>query len=99
MTLCHSWGESPLIFTRDFVNRENRCRILSQKSLFTVTHTLFCISVLFGDDNTVNRIWLLRRNNQIDDANERKGWDFVIPRDLVWTVGWNKATIGFCVAR
>ena len=54
---------------------------------------------MFGDDNTVNRIWLLRRNNQIDDANERKGWDFVIPRDLVWTVGWNKATIGFCVAR
>ena len=36
-----------MIFTRDFVTRENHCRIaplVTKKSLFTVTHTLFFIS-------------------------------------------------------
>ena len=36
-----------MIFTRDFVTRENHCRIASlvtKKSLFTVTHALFFIS-------------------------------------------------------
>ena len=35
-----------MIFTRDFVIRENHCRIaplVTKKSLFTVTHTLFFI--------------------------------------------------------
>ena len=38
-----------MIFTRDFVTRENHCRIASlvtKKSLFTVTHALFFISSL-----------------------------------------------------
>ena len=26
---CHSWGDSAMIFTRDFVTRENHCRIAS----------------------------------------------------------------------
>ena len=43
----HSWGDLPMIFTRDFVTRENHWQITSlgtQKSLFTVTHALFFIS-------------------------------------------------------
>ena len=38
-----------MIFTRDFVTRENHCQITSlvtKKSLFTVTHALFFISYL-----------------------------------------------------
>ena len=38
-----------MIFTRDFVTRENHCQITSlvaKKSLFTVTHALFFISML-----------------------------------------------------
>ena len=44
--LGHSWGDLPMIFTRDFVTRENHWQIASlvtQKSLFTVTHALFFI--------------------------------------------------------
>ena len=45
--LGHSWCDLPMIFTRDFVTRENHRQIASlvtQKSLFTVTHALFFIS-------------------------------------------------------
>ena len=44
----HSWGDLPLIFTRDFVTRENHWQItpiVTKKSLFTVTHALFFISL------------------------------------------------------
>ena len=44
--LGHSWCDLPMIFTRDFVTRENDWQIASlvtQKSLFTVTHALFFI--------------------------------------------------------
>ena len=47
--LGHSWGDLPIIFTRDFVTREKHWQIASlvtQKSLFTVTHALFFISWL-----------------------------------------------------
>ena len=42
----HSWGHLPMIFTRDFITRENLWQItplLTQKSLFMVTHALFFI--------------------------------------------------------
>ena len=45
--LGHSWCDLPMIFTRDFVTRENHWQIASlvtQKSLITVTHALFFIS-------------------------------------------------------
>ena len=43
----HLWGDLPMIFTRDFITRENHWQIASlvtQKSLFTVTHALLFIS-------------------------------------------------------
>ena len=43
----HSWSDLPIIFTLDFVTRENYWQIASlvtQKSLFTVTHALFFMS-------------------------------------------------------
>ena len=46
-----------MIFTRDFVTRENHCRIASlvtKKSLFTVTHALFFISLT----NFENYFWI-----------------------------------------
>ena len=52
----HSWRDSPMIFTRDFVTRENHCQIASlvtQKSLFTVTHALFLISLTLPDSKAV----------------------------------------------
>ena len=45
----HSWGDLPMIFTRDFVTRENHWQIASlvtQKSLFMVTPALFFITPL-----------------------------------------------------
>ena len=45
----HSWGDLPMIFTRDFVTRENHWQItpvVTKKSLFTVTHALFFICKL-----------------------------------------------------
>ena len=42
-----AWGVLPMIFTRDFVTRENHWQItplVAKKSLFTVTHALFFIS-------------------------------------------------------
>ena len=45
----HSWCDLPMIFTRDFVTRENHWQIASlvtQKSLFTATHALFFISLI-----------------------------------------------------
>ena len=45
-----------MIFTRDFVTRENHCRIaplVTKKSLFTVTHTLFFISTIYTHDYLV----------------------------------------------
>ena len=47
----HSWGDLPMIFTRDFVTRENHWQItplVTKKSLFMVTHALFFIAFL-GD--------------------------------------------------
>ena len=47
----HSWCDLPMIFTRDFVTRENYWQIASlatQISLFTVTHALFFISPLLA---------------------------------------------------
>ena len=44
----HSWCDLPMIFTRDFVTRENHWQIASlvnQKSLFTVTYALFIICI------------------------------------------------------
>ena len=45
---CYWWGDLAIIFTGDFVARENHCRITSlltkKKSVFTVTHALFYIS-------------------------------------------------------
>ena len=44
-----SWGDLPLIFTRDFVTRENHWQItplVTKTSLFTVTHALFFISTI-----------------------------------------------------
>ena len=41
------WGDLPMIFTRDFVTRENHWQIASlvtQKSLFTVTRAAFFTS-------------------------------------------------------
>ena len=45
--LGHSWCDLPMIFTRDFVTRENcwqTASLLTQKPLFTATHALFFIS-------------------------------------------------------
>ena len=42
----HSWGDLPMIFTRDFITRENHWQItplMTKKSLFTVTYALFFI--------------------------------------------------------
>ena len=47
--LGHSWCDLPMIFTRDFVTRENHWQIASlvtQKSLFTVTHLYHCLRCL-----------------------------------------------------
>ena len=54
---CHSWGDSAMILTCEFVTYENYCRIASpvtKKSVFIVTHTLFytssqCVSI-FPED-------------------------------------------------
>ena len=43
------WCDLPMIFTRDFVTRENYSQIpslVTKKSLFTVTHALFIISFM-----------------------------------------------------
>ena len=48
-TFYHSWDNSAMIFTRDFITRENHCRIASlmtEKSLYMVTHVLFRISFM-----------------------------------------------------
>ena len=53
-----SWGDLPMIFTRDFVTRENYWQIASlvtQKSLFTVTHALFFISYTLSREYRVVR--------------------------------------------
>ena len=53
-----------MIFTRDFVTRENYWQIASlvtQKSLFTVTHALFFISCL--DDKNVSKLSPVRNTH------------------------------------
>ena len=47
----HSWCDLPLIFSRDFVTRENHWQItplVTKNSLFTVTHALFVMSLITG---------------------------------------------------
>ena len=57
--LGHSWWDLPMIFTRDFVTRENYWQIASlvtQKSLFTVTHALLLISCMIDRGSTLRVI-------------------------------------------
>ena len=66
-----------MIFTRDFVTRENHCRIASlvtKKSLFTVTHALFFISCSYPNEGTIKlnfyQIWIaMGKICQLDSPN------------------------------
>ena len=79
-----------MIFTRDFVTRENHWRIASlvtQKSLFTVTHALFFISSsqsrVILDNNAAN-------SKTDDDAGVKLSADIREPRHSSTTQLQNK---------
>ena len=89
--LGHSWCDLPMIFTRDFVTRENYWQIASlvtQKSLFTVTNALFFISneldiiihvtapQLSGDCDVISN-WLWRHQQNENRASETRGRSFL----------------------
>ena len=89
----HSWGDSPMIFTRDFVTRENHWQIASlvtQKSLFTVTHALFFISWWRHDMEMLSTLLALCEGNPlVASGSPHKGSamqkDLMFSLMLAWT--------------
>ena len=68
----HSWCDLPMIFTRDFVTRENHWQITSlvnKKPLFTITLALFFIHILLRVCYPTQSIpWLLASPGQVSAA-------------------------------
>ena len=57
---CHSWGDSAMIFTRDFVTRENHCRIASRVTNLNVDLLPWQLHNLHEDIK--NNAWVTMNN-------------------------------------
>ena len=87
--LGHSRGDLLMIFTRGFVTRENHWQIASlviQKSLFTVTHALFFISLFIHwmyETCSAEVIWYATNRIEVlqimDRLTARDRREFVLP--------------------
>ena len=53
---CHSWGDSAMIFTRDFVTRENHCRIASFVAKIVI-HGDECFILFLTRERGVLALW------------------------------------------